>query len=148
MAFRINEKVCNGCDACVTACPTKAISGVQDEVHSIDQDICVSCGLCINLCKNFAIRSGGANELLPYDEWPIPHFDTKLCNGCSACLTLCPMYAIKISEPKYRGDTGTYAELIDTDLCIGCGKCSEHCPVGAVTMVKRLVACDVKEEAK
>lgn len=41
MAYRINESVCNGCDACVTACPTQAISGVQHEVHTIDPDKCV-----------------------------------------------------------------------------------------------------------
>lgn len=145
MAYRINPNVCNGCDACVTACPTQAIHGQQHEIHEIDPDICVSCNLCINLCKNFAIRSGNQNELLPYEEWPIPHIDPALCNGCSACVEICPMYALKISAPKFRGDTGTIAELIDTDMCIGCNKCVEHCPVGAIKPVKRLIADKIEE---
>lgn len=148
MAYRINPKVCNGCDACITACPTKAIRGEQNEIHEIDENICVSCGLCINLCKNFAIRSGSQNELLEYDEWPIPHIDTVLCNACSACVDICPMYALEISAPKYRGDINTIAQLTDTDKCIGCSKCAEHCPVAAVTMVKRLVADRIEEVAE
>lgn len=140
MAYRINQNVCNGCDACVTACPTQAIHGQQHELHEIDPERCVSCGLCINLCKNFAIRSGNNNELLPYSEWPIPHVDPLLCNGCSACVSICPMYALKIADPGFRGDIGTVAKLIDEDLCIGCMKCADHCPVGAVSPVKRLIA--------
>ena len=146
MAFRINSAVCNGCDACVTACPTQAIHGIRHEVHEIDPELCVSCGLCINLCKTFAIRSGNQNELLEYSEWPIPHVDPSLCSGCRACVIVCPMNALRISTPEYRGDTGTISELIDTDLCIGCKKCEEHCPVGAIEMVKRLLADSEEEE--
>lgn len=146
MAYRINETVCTGCDACVTACPTHAISGEHHDVHEINPDLCVSCNLCINLCKQFAIRSGKENELLEYTEWPIPDVDANLCNGCSACVTECPMYALKISDPKFRGDVDTIAELKNVDLCIGCEKCANLCPVGAIKMVKRLVANEVKEE--
>ena len=146
MAYRINETVCTGCDACVTACPTHAISGEMHEVHSIDPEKCVSCGLCLNLCTQAAVRSGAAVDKQEHDEWPIPNVDAQLCNGCSACVTICPMYVLKISEPRFRGDINTYAELTDKDMCVGCEKCADHCPVGAITMVKRLVANEVKEE--
>lgn len=146
MAYRINESVCNGCDACVTACPTQAISGVQHEVHSIDPDKCVSCNLCMNLCKNFAIRSGMQNEIIDHDEWPIPHIDPAACCGCSACVEVCPMFVLEITSPKFRGDTETIAALTDIDRCIGCEKCAKHCPVGAIEMVKRLVANEKEEQ--
>ena len=100
----------------------------------------------MNLCKNFAIRSGMQNEIIEHDEWPIPHVDPAVCNGCSACVEICPMYVLRISEPKFRGDTGTIAELTDIDRCIGCEKCAKHCPVGAIEMVKRLVANEKEEE--
>jgi len=154
MAYRINESVCTGCDACVTACPTKAISGEMDEPHVVDPDLCVSCGICIKLCTNFAVRSGEqTDEFEGADELIMPHFDTVLCNGCSACVSACPMDVLQISAPKFRGDIDTFAELTDLDRCVGCEKCAEHCPVGAVTMVKRPAAAPVfsaeaKTEAK
>ena len=57
MAFRINSAVCNGCDACVTACPTQAIHGIRHEVHEIDPELCVSCGLCIRTTEERLIKS-------------------------------------------------------------------------------------------
>ncbi|GEM_PF-967281 len=144
MAYRINDNVCDGCDACVTACPTQAIHGVQHEVHEIDSDLCVSCGLCMNLCRNFAIRSGAQHDIVEIDDWLIPSVDTSLCSGCSACVELCPMNALELSKPKFRGDTDTYAVLPDFEKCVGCEKCSEHCPVGAITMVKKLLPAELQ----
>lgn len=146
MAYRINESVCTGCDACVTACPTQAISGAMHEVHKIDPEKCCSCGLCLNLCTQAAVRSGAAVDKQEHDEWPIPHIDAQLCNGCNACVTICPMYVLELSKPKFRGDTNIFAQLTDKDMCVGCEKCADHCPVGAIEMVKRLVADEVKEE--
>lgn len=62
MAYRINESVCNGCDACVTACPTQAISGVQHEVHTIDPDKCVSCNLCMESVQELCDKKRNAKR--------------------------------------------------------------------------------------
>lgn len=138
MAYSINKNTCNGCDACRSACPVQAISGEQHFPHEVDSDLCVSCGLCVNFCENFAIRSGSVkSDAVPPDDWHIPGIDIAMCNGCGMCVTVCPMYALRLTEPRYLGDTDTYAELIDPAMCIDCQKCSEHCPVGAITMKRR-----------
>lgn len=44
---KVREKDCIGCQLCVSACPTKAISMVNGKAV-IDPDKCINCGICIN----------------------------------------------------------------------------------------------------
>lgn len=46
------DKACNGCMACVDACPKKAI----DSKHpcETDKELCISCGACISVCPTGA----------------------------------------------------------------------------------------------
>ncbi|MDI6793085.1 MAG: NADH-ubiquinone oxidoreductase-F iron-sulfur binding region domain-containing protein [bacterium] len=53
--YSINEDNCNGCGACLKACPHDAISGEKKEVHRIDDDNCQKCGICKEACKFEAI---------------------------------------------------------------------------------------------
>lgn len=48
------DKGCKLCDACVWACPAKAIVSNGDRA-SIDQAKCVQCGVCVESCANEAI---------------------------------------------------------------------------------------------
>ncbi len=50
----LDPQYCIGCTACFSACPTDAISMVQDEMgfycRSIDFDKCIHCGKCTRAC--------------------------------------------------------------------------------------------------
>jgi len=52
----INQELCDGCGACVEACPDVAIS-VLDGKARIDGLLCTSCESCASLCPVEAIKS-------------------------------------------------------------------------------------------
>ena len=47
---------CTGCLACITACPTNAITGEKKKKHFINQDLCDQCGSCYAVCRFDAIE--------------------------------------------------------------------------------------------
>jgi NADP-reducing hydrogenase subunit HndC len=53
--FVINAEKCDGCHACVNACPVGAVSGEVKKLHTIDRITCEKCGACIEMCKRNAI---------------------------------------------------------------------------------------------
>jgi Fe-S-cluster-containing hydrogenase component 2 len=50
----VDQDTCVGCAACVSVCPTSAIS-VNDGKASVDKDVCVECGACVSTCPVEAI---------------------------------------------------------------------------------------------
>ena len=50
---------CDGCGACVPACPVKTIGGVIGARHEIDKAKCIGCGLCVGVCPAKAISMWG-----------------------------------------------------------------------------------------
>lgn len=140
MPYTITDK-CDGCDACRTACPTKAISGAQYLQHKIDPDLCVSCGLCSELCENSAILDnyGRPTSMSERSIWKTPIIDRAACVGCSLCIENCPMFALELSDPGFHGNTHVFAELKHPEKCIGCGKCTKRCPIGAIAMGRAVI---------
>jgi Pyruvate/2-oxoacid:ferredoxin oxidoreductase delta subunit len=46
----------HGCGVCLRNCPEKAIAGIKNQAHSIDQALCTKCGVCFDVCKFEAIK--------------------------------------------------------------------------------------------
>jgi len=55
ITYFINDQ-CNGCTACIRACPEDAITGKKKERHTIDQSKCIKCGACKSVCKFEAVE--------------------------------------------------------------------------------------------
>lgn len=52
-----NEKRCTECGACVTICPTQALSIDLETRHvSFDADKCIACELCVPVCPPRAME--------------------------------------------------------------------------------------------
>ena len=61
--YRIDEETCTGCRACVSACPSGAITGERKQLHVIDQKLCIKCDACRQACRFDAVLvDSGAPE--------------------------------------------------------------------------------------
>jgi NADH-quinone oxidoreductase subunit F len=47
---------CKGCQLCLPACPTQAITGEKKKPHAINAELCIKCGACVKVCKLHAIE--------------------------------------------------------------------------------------------
>jgi NADH-quinone oxidoreductase subunit F len=52
----VDATKCRGCQVCVSACPTQAITGEKKKPHSINTELCIKCGACVKVCKLHAIE--------------------------------------------------------------------------------------------
>ncbi|MBU0742890.1 4Fe-4S binding protein [bacterium] len=55
MPALVNADECTGCESCVEACPTEAISMNGDEIAVVDHDMCTDCEACVEECPTEAI---------------------------------------------------------------------------------------------
>jgi len=48
--------LCGGCKTCITVCPYKAITGLEDEKRAeVNEALCRGCGTCVSACPGGAI---------------------------------------------------------------------------------------------
>jgi NAD-dependent dihydropyrimidine dehydrogenase PreA subunit len=55
MVAVINREKCDGCETCVEACPSEAITIGEDKKAKVDAEECVDCEACVDECPNEAI---------------------------------------------------------------------------------------------
>ena len=53
--YRIIPENCTGCLACISVCPTGAITGTRSEPHILDPTKCIKCRACYEICRYDAI---------------------------------------------------------------------------------------------
>ena len=53
--IRIDQGDCEGCGACITRCPNKAIFRNGNGLAQVDPSICLTCGYCAPVCPVRAI---------------------------------------------------------------------------------------------
>jgi len=52
----IDDELCVNCGACVSLCPTEALS-LNDNFELIfSEELCIGCNLCLNSCPRYAIK--------------------------------------------------------------------------------------------
>ncbi len=54
--YRIDAHACTGCRACVSACPSAAITGERKQPHILDQALCIKCDACRQACRYDAVK--------------------------------------------------------------------------------------------
>ena len=74
MTVFIDKERCDGCGACVEACPNSAIY-LAAGMAKIDEELCTSCEVCVSLCPAEAIKVEYApvalRQIAPRPEAPI-----------------------------------------------------------------------------
>jgi electron transport complex protein RnfB len=49
---------CDGCETCVTNCPSGVLKVREVKVEIVDNEMCTDCGICIEVCPNHVIERG------------------------------------------------------------------------------------------
>lgn len=137
MAYTISN-TCIGCMACAKICPTRAITGKNKGLHTIDPDLCIECGACGRICPSDAVQDhfGLTFKRVLKKAWECPCFDLNTCMSCTICLDTCPVSAIS-QKRLLQGNPHLFPMLENQAICMGCGFCAIDCPADAITMVAR-----------
>ena len=68
----IHENLCVGCTKCFKRCPTDAIMGANNMIHSVFADACIGCELCFEVCPTECIEMRPLTATLQTWFWPKP----------------------------------------------------------------------------
>ncbi len=52
----VKEEICIGCTRCFKVCPTDAIMGAAQQLHSVFREACTACGKCEEVCPTESIK--------------------------------------------------------------------------------------------
>lgn len=56
MIAEVKEEICIGCTRCFKVCPTDAIMGAAQQIHSVFREACTACGKCEEVCPTESIK--------------------------------------------------------------------------------------------
>ncbi len=56
MLAEVKEEICIGCTRCFKVCPTDAIMGAAQQIHSVFREACTACGKCEEVCPTESIK--------------------------------------------------------------------------------------------
>lgn len=129
-AERTFKMLCDGCGACVEACPHAAIGVLPAAAKGAAGTPAMApelraCHLCedtpcITACDRGALVSGGDPFFLGLAVLQPERCFATMGPECGSCVASCPRGAIRESM---RGP------VFDDEACVGCGLCREACPV-------------------
>lgn len=128
---------CDGCAACVTACPTGVVrlDGERLPVLAFVQAGCTFCGACTENCPTGALAAAGAR---PWAARASLGAGCLALGGvaCRSCGDACDEAAIRFVP---RPD-GRFLPVVIDAACTGCGSCVSVCPADAVAVRPASVA--------
>ena len=56
MIAEVREELCIGCTRCFKVCPTDAIMGAAQQIHSVFREACTACGKCEAVCPTESVK--------------------------------------------------------------------------------------------
>jgi len=136
MSFHINDR-CTGCSACMRVCPTGAIHGARDDLHTIDPNRCIECGACGITCPDEAVldHHGALFSLQDATGHTVARVDLAACTGCNWCVSTCLWSAL--STAFVHGAEGMVSVVtVHPQRCVACGSCELECTYGAIAVLR------------
>lgn len=56
LVAEVKEEICIGCTRCFKVCPTDAIMGAAQQIHTVFREACTACGKCEEICPTESIK--------------------------------------------------------------------------------------------
>ena len=139
--FAQYKQMCNVCQACVEACPTKVLRPslslenlMLPELNFNDNACLLDCVKCNEACPTGALRPLTAEEKtdiqIGYAVWLRENCIVIEGKECAACETACPNGSLQlIQSGRFR------IPIINTGRCLGCGACQAACPASPLKAI-------------
>ena len=140
LSLRNMEKLCTGCQLCISECPNEVLRPSSDWLHlmqpvmSYERGFCrPECHRCSEVCPTGAIKpidlEVKASTQIGHAVW-IKKNCIPLTDGveCGNCARHCPTGAIEMVPSNPDDEESPYIPAVNEAACIGCGACEYLCP--------------------
>lgn len=134
------ERLCTGCQLCISECPNSVLRPSTDLLHfmqpvmSYERGYCrPECNRCSEVCPAGAIKpislEKKVSTQIGHAVW-IKKNCVILTDGveCGNCARHCPVQAIEMVPSDPNDEESPYIPAVDETRCIGCGACENLCP--------------------